>query len=327
MILIISQETEVSTEDVIEWLLFNKASWKRINGEKTIQSVALEFGGGCLGKQAHWWNADGETSFSEIHAVWYRRGDLNIQSTQLNEEYEGMQQINAYHRKETLAFRLALHQALSDKYCIGSIFENYLSKISILEKAIAAGFSVPATLITTSKKELLKFLTQTGAQVVTKSIDHVLSFWIQSSNYYAHTSLIDQEALNLMPPAFNATLFQERIPKKYELRVFYLDQAVFCAAIFSQHDPRTQIDFRNYNYERPNRVTPYRLPDTITAQITGLMRKMEMRSGSLDLIVTPNDEYIFLEVNPVGQFKQVSDPCNYYIEKKIADTLTHADRT
>jgi hypothetical protein len=39
------------------------------------------------------------------------------------------------------------------------------------------------------------------------------------------------------------------------------------------------------------------------------------------MIVTPEKKYIFLEVNPIGQFNQVSIPCNYAIEEKIANYL------
>jgi len=46
-----------------------------------------------------------------------------------------------------------------------------------------------------------------------------------------------------------------------------------------------------------------------------------MRSGSIDMILTPEDEYVFLEVNPVGQFQWVAEHCNYPINQKIAEYL------
>jgi glutathione synthase/RimK-type ligase-like ATP-grasp enzyme len=51
------------------------------------------------------------------------------------------------------------------------------------------------------------------------------------------------------------------------------------------------------------------------------MKTIGMKSGSIDLIVDENNDYIFLEVNPIGQFAQVSIPCNYYIEEYIANYL------
>lgn len=96
----------------------------------------------------------------------------------------------------------------------------------------------------------------------------------------------------------------------------------YTSAIFSQRDEKTKIDFRNYNYQKPNRVSVYKLPQKVENKIVAFMNKIEMDSGSLDIIVTPQKEYYFLEVNPVGQFFQVSHPCNFYLEKEVAKYLS-----
>ena len=51
------------------------------------------------------------------------------------------------------------------------------------------------------------------------------------------------------------------------------------------------------------------------------MKALKLESGSIDIIVDEQDDYYFLEVNPVGQFHFVSHICNYYIEKEIAQSL------
>lgn len=51
------------------------------------------------------------------------------------------------------------------------------------------------------------------------------------------------------------------------------------------------------------------------------MKKMNLDTGSIDMIVTPELEYVFLEVNPVGQYDMVSVPCNYHLHSKIAKIL------
>jgi D-alanine-D-alanine ligase-like ATP-grasp enzyme len=56
----------------------------------------------------------------------------------------------------------------------------------------------------------------------------------------------------------------------------------------------------------------------IKIKLKKLMKELQLVSGSFDIIVTKTGEYIFLEVNPIGQFSQVSIPCNYYLEKRIA---------
>jgi len=39
------------------------------------------------------------------------------------------------------------------------------------------------------------------------------------------------------------------------------------------------------------------------------------------MIRARNGDFIFLEINPVGQFGMTSIPCNYFLEKKIAEHL------
>jgi len=50
------------------------------------------------------------------------------------------------------------------------------------------------------------------------------------------------------------------------------------------------------------------------------MRKMGLVFGSLDFIVTPNDEYIFLEVNEQGQFLWMEE---YNLDFKMLDIFVN----
>ena len=82
-------------------------------------------------------------------------------------------------------------------------------------------------------------------------------------------------------------------------------------AIFSQADKQTSIDFRNYNYEKPTRRVPYKLPKKFEDKLREFMKLAYLNTGSIDIIRNEKNEYVFLEVNPVGQFGMVSKPCNY----------------
>ena len=109
--------------------------------------------------------------------------------------------------------------------------------------------------------------------------------------------------------------------KEIELRIFYLHGEFYSSAIFSQRDPQTRIDFRHYNNEKPNKVIPYKLPVEQEKKLQSLMQISGLNSGSIDMVLTDKGEYVFLEINPIGQFEQVSIPCNYNIFKKIAEIL------
>ncbi|WP_447951552.1 hypothetical protein [Chryseobacterium koreense] len=49
--------------------------------------------------------------------------------------------------------------------------------------------------------------------------------------------------------------------------------------------------------------------------------ELELATCSIDMIVNKDWEYYFLEINPVGQFGMISNPCNYFLEKKLAELL------
>ena len=125
-----------------------------------------------------------------------------------------------------------------------------------------------------------------------------------------------QDDLEKEHDLFSPSLFQNTIDKQYELRIFYLNGISYASAIFSQSDEQTKIDFRKYNGERPNRTIPYVLPKDITERIELLFGKLKLNTGSVDILVDKSSNYYFLEINPVGQFGMVSQPCNYYIESE-----------
>lgn len=97
-------------------------------------------------------------------------------------------------------------------------------------------------------------------------------------------------------------------------------------AIFSQSDFQTEVDFRNYNYDYPNRTVPFKLPDALESKLNKLADFFGLTTGSFDIIKTTDNQYIFLEVNSDGQFGMVSYPCNYYLEKKVATELINLNR-
>ena len=136
-----------------------------------------------------------------------------------------------------------------------------------------------------------------------------------------YTELLEEGNLGKIPSTFFPSLFQEALDKEMELRIFYLKEKCYSMAIFSQLDEQTNVDFRMYNYEKGNRNVPYVIPKKLELKILKLMELLRLESGSLDFIKTKEGRFVFLEVNPSGQFGMTSTPCNYYLEEKITQYL------
>jgi glutathione synthase/RimK-type ligase-like ATP-grasp enzyme len=94
---------------------------------------------------------------------------------------------------------------------------------------------------------------------------------------------------------------QAYVRKTLEVRVTVVGSDVFAAEIHSQATRRTLVDWRRY--DRTN--TPHAvhtLPPEIAERCLGLVRAMGLAYGAIDLVLTPEGHYVFLEINPNGQY-------------------------
>ena len=200
------------------------------------------------------------------------------------------------------------------------ICNSYINKLNILENALSIGMKVPEYIITGNKNELLSFQDK-YKKIITKSTSDGISFFKNNILYMSYTSIIEKSDLKDLSNYFYPSVFYKYIKKKYEIRVFYFDKKIYASAILSQNDHTTNIDYRRYNYHRPNRIVPFTLPIRIQNQITKLMNLCNFNTGSIDLIYSTSGAFYFLEINPEGLYGHVGFICNFYLEKIIAETL------
>jgi glutathione synthase/RimK-type ligase-like ATP-grasp enzyme len=176
---------------------------------------------------------------------------------------------------------------------------------------------VPETYIATKKEDLVTFLGR-HKKIITKGIKNNGFNLTPSHSISSLTMIVSKSDLNEISDCFAPSLFQEYLDKIFELRIFYFNKKFYSAAIFSQNDEKTKVDFRNYNDKKPNRVVPYNLPFQVEESLHNFVKKCNLTSGSIDMIVSKEMQYYFLEINPVGQFDWISKACNQYLEKDIA---------
>ena len=323
MILIVTDKDEPTTDLVIDWLNYLNKKYIRISIENkiSIQKV-YQFSGNFEALFTVKLENGTETIIDtkDITAYWYRRSELYLNRIELGKSKNIKKNVQKALQKhldfEHYALFRVLHDILDQKHRINSFKDNSISKLDILQKAQSVGLLIPSTIICNDKETLQTFYYQNNEKLITKSIGD--PFGLNDLGFHYFTSKIE---IDKIPNKFGLSLFQAMLVKLFELRIFYLHGEIFASAVFSQKDPQTQIDFRHYNREKPNRVIPYKLPQKQKQKICKLMKLAELNSGSIDMVVTEKREYVFLEVNPIGQFEQVSMPCNYNLFKKVAEIL------
>tara|TARA_B110000977_G_scaffold7439_1_gene10208 strand:- start:2789 stop:3757 length:969 start_codon:yes stop_codon:yes gene_type:complete len=314
--LIISIDQDDSTTDVCKWLFFLDSKFIRLSESSIVKNVNWGFPKNKITIEVDQFTLD----LNSLKSVWYRRGNWtsNHQEKQLNPTAL-VDESFKFLEYEERAFKYALHDFLKSKNNLSNYNLSKVNKIEVLNLASSIGLKIPESRIINSKKALINFMTD--KRVITKPLENPLEYYADTYWIPTYTEEITDEMLPEVPNKFGVSLFQELIEKKYELRVVYLEGDFFSMAIFSQLDNQTEVDFRRYNHESPNRNVPYKLPIVLELKITQLMNELELNFGSIDILVNCLDEYIFLEVNPIGQFGMTSFPCNYNLEKKIAKKI------
>jgi len=318
MILILSVDGDRSTESVIDCLVSFNYPYLRINSSDFIDKkffFNLSKGLFVFG--------DNKINLSDIKAVWFRKfhffytsifHDQAAQATQVGNviPFIGLE-------SEFTAIINSFIFYLKDKNWLTNPKKIFLNKLAVLKEAQNLGLNTPETFLINTKDDLLKI----PFGLISKSVKDASIVRTGKGFYSMFTSKIDKE---LIPEKFFTSMVQEFIEKELDLRVFFLENEFYTMAIFSQFDMQTKTDFRNYNNSNPNQVCRYNLPKNISNMLLKLVNQLELNCCSIDLVKDRNGEYYFLEINPLGQFGMVSIPCNYNLEKKVAEYLIKLDK-
>jgi hypothetical protein len=117
--------------------------------------------------------------------------------------------------------------------------------------------------------------------------------------------------------AYCPHFLQQEIPKSHELRVVVVDGRVLAFRIDSQKHELTSLDWRK-GMEVAS-FSPVSLDDGTIARIQTFMSRMGLFTGSLDLIIDPEEQVWFLECNQDGAWGWLDDLVESAITRAFAD--------
>lgn len=185
------------------------------------------------------------------------------------------------------------------------------------------GLRIPRTIITNSEQAALQFFDECQGKVVYKPLSQgfprpkVGEVW-QGAVY---TTRLTRSALreHLSSVAITATCFQEYIPKAFELRVNVIGAQVFAAEIHSQHSEHARIDFRLGYGDLKYGI--HTLPASIEKACKALVRQFRLQFAALDLLVTPDGQYVFVDLNSNGQWGWIENHTGLPLTKTLVTLL------
>ena len=195
-------------------------------------------------------------------------------------------------------------------------------KLAQLQLAAGLGFRVPPSLITNDPAELVRFYEEHGGQLISKLASPAV-FWTEPRIAVRYTRPVELADLGYAATMLRHApmLFQPRIAKALELRVTVVGDRVFAAAIDSQRNPRTAVDSRG-DFTRTH-YEAHALPPAVEARCRALTERSGLGFATIDLIVEPDGDHVFLELNPSGQYLWIEERTGLPISEAIAELLIH----
>ncbi|MEC4813245.1 MAG: MvdC family ATP-grasp ribosomal peptide maturase [Scytonema sp. PMC 1069.18] len=255
-------------------------------------------------------------STKQVQAVWMRR----IWQPQIDKEISP--QFQSACVRESLAALGGFWDSLREAYWIDNLEQISFAdnKLRQLRVASEVGLVIPPTLVTNDAEEAREFFYQVEGKMIAKLLTP-LSTSMKGSPFFMYTSavqehdLLEAETLRYCP-----MVFQEQIPKDRELRVVFVNGNIFVGALDASTYVESTLDWRKANSEACVWQT-HELPHEVTHKIKAFMTKFGLVFGAFDFIQTPSGEYVFLEVNPTGEWGMLERDLDYSISSAIADAL------
>lgn len=114
-------------------------------------------------------------------------------------------------------------------------------------------------------------------------------------------------------------LLQEEIPKRADIRVIVIGDVIYAVAIDSQQDEQTVVDWRCGGPGLSHEVID--LPGQLRGQLLSLADSYHLSFAAIDMVLDASGQYIFLEINPSGEWGWLERVTDLDISSSVATVL------
>jgi len=262
-------------------------------------------------------NEEGEFDLREVTAIWHRRLsfganlpeglDKQLRHASLGEvsaaAHGMLGSLNAFRMDHVRHIRHAENKQLQ------------------LQVARELGLDTPRTLTTNDPAAVRTFAKSCNSGMVTKMLSSFAIYeegkeLVVFTNPVKPEDLEDLSGLSLCPATF-----QELLPKSLEIRATVVGDRVMSAAVDSQVSARAAHDWRRDGLRMLQDWRTYQLPQEIEEKILRLMDYFSLNYGAIDIILTPDNRHVFLELNPGGEFFWLEQTPGLPVSNAIAELL------
>jgi glutathione synthase/RimK-type ligase-like ATP-grasp enzyme len=252
---------------------------------------------------------EGELDLEEVRTVWWRRpGEFGLPETLRDPA----------HRRLALSESNTAFQGLfaaMDTHWVNPPGLDAVAGHKPYQLALAQslGIEIPQTVMTSDPEEARAFWRECDGDVIYKQFIALPGAWSETRRLGEAETRLTDESIRLAP-----VIFQGHVAAVSELRVTIVGDDVFAAAVDLSTlsydvDIRMNVDAKHVACD---------LPDDISEKLRTLMRRLGLVYGAIDLRLTGDGRYVFLEINPGGQFLYVEEQTGQPITAALAARLS-----
>jgi len=321
MILIVTNRRDFTADYVVLELNQRGLEYTRLNTEDfpTIVSLSM-FESSSSGTQLELSVQDRLLDLSDVKSVWFRRPVLPQPDPGLRESYS-----RTLVEKESIEAIEGLWRILDCNWVSRpDAIRRAESKPLQLHLATKLGFCIPDTLVTNDPEQASDFV---------NSRDDVICKPLRCGQVEVHDTLKliytnelsreDKDSIHDVSLA--PTLLQERVTKLMDVRVTVIGSRAFSVCIDSQGNPDSAVDWRRGN-TTALRHFMHALPTAVERKCIELVEILGLQFGAIDLVVREDGEYVFLEINPNGQWAWLQQKLpQLHLREALVDVLSGAD--
>jgi len=316
MVLILSDENDAHANVVVEELIKMNTDFVRLdlNTSALLKTFATY-------KSGVWEIITENNRFysSQIKAIWNRRTYVEL----LLEESDDDDADFKIWKNEWNKTLLGLHYSILDRYWLNNYRNSQRAENKYLQMDTAKklGLLMPDIIVSNQKKDLLDFANKYQHVALKLMYQDFYKVNNDSYNGFYVNRIKKEDLLNFKENQENPIVLQEYVEKKYEVRYTVVGDSHFVCKINSQESEKTKYDWRRYDLAR----TPHSIiepPLEVYSKVCELMKILDLEFGALDFIVTQNDEWYFLEINPMGQYLWIENLTGLKISNSIANLLS-----
>jgi hypothetical protein len=246
-----------------------------------------------------------EIDVAEVELIWWRR-------VQANQELEEPVEDDKQRKLINNDCRGALNGILSS--CFNGTWvsdpeatDRACDKVYQLSIARDVGFRIPETLISQSFSEVAAFSERLEGRVIVKPVAGVAGPLL-FTQYLGDPTRLHPKSYEVCP-----AVYQEYIPGTQHIRLNCFGEQSYAASIET-----SDLDWR------PNLNVPIKnwpVPQFLHEQVRAVLDRLGLAMGIIDLKQTPDGEFVWLEVNPQGQFLFLQPLTNVPLADIFADYL------